>query len=297
MTPLLIAICAGVGGMLGWGLADFFAKKTIDVIGDVQSLAWAGVFGSLAFIPALVYQHQILSAPYLLPSGHLEWLGIVFFGALQAAVYLFAYSGFAKGQIAVLNPIFASFAGWVALISILFLGEAATAGNVSGLVVIFAGVMLVSLDFQALRERRHVLSNTPGFWQIIAATVIAAFWTLGWDRFVSGKDAITYAFWMFIFMTLTAFAYAWMRRLSLSVRQPKIWLFIALIGICETVAYLAITIGYSSTIFTSVVALISGAFSVPTIILARVFLKEKTLRIQTIGTIVIIVGIALLSLL
>ena len=30
------------GGMFGWGLADFFAKKTIDKIGDIQTLAWAG---------------------------------------------------------------------------------------------------------------------------------------------------------------------------------------------------------------------------------------------------------------
>jgi len=31
-TELLIAIIAGLGGMFGWGLADFFAKKTIDSI-------------------------------------------------------------------------------------------------------------------------------------------------------------------------------------------------------------------------------------------------------------------------
>jgi len=32
--------------MLGWGLADFFAKKTIDQIGDIVVLAWAHVFGT-----------------------------------------------------------------------------------------------------------------------------------------------------------------------------------------------------------------------------------------------------------
>jgi len=35
---LLIAVLAGLGGMFGWGFADFFAKKTIDEIGSVASL-------------------------------------------------------------------------------------------------------------------------------------------------------------------------------------------------------------------------------------------------------------------
>ena len=36
-SDLVIAVLAGFGGMLGWGFADFFAKKTIDEIGDVAS--------------------------------------------------------------------------------------------------------------------------------------------------------------------------------------------------------------------------------------------------------------------
>jgi drug/metabolite transporter (DMT)-like permease len=296
MSSLLVAILAGLGGMLGWGFADFFAKKTIDVIGDVQSLAWAGVFGTVAFIPALFYQSSALHIPFSLPSGIEQWFWIALFGVLQAAVYLFAYNGFAKGQVAVLNPIFSSFAGWVALISILFLGETVSVSRIASLIIIFLGVMFVSVDFQALRERRSAFASMPGLSQIIIATILASIWTLGWDRIVSNQDAVMYAFLMFLFMSIFVFLFAFARRLNLKVPRGKIWVFIALIGICETVAYLAITVGYSATIYTSVVALISGAFSVPTIILARLFLKEHPLRMQTIGSIIIVLGVALLSL-
>ena len=49
-NELLIALVAGFGGMFGWGLADFFAKKTIDELGDVMTLAWAGGFGTIPFL-------------------------------------------------------------------------------------------------------------------------------------------------------------------------------------------------------------------------------------------------------
>lgn len=35
---LFIAIIAGLGAMLGWGISDFFAKKSVDKIGPLVSL-------------------------------------------------------------------------------------------------------------------------------------------------------------------------------------------------------------------------------------------------------------------
>ena len=52
---LLIAVLAGLGGMLGWGFADFFAKKTVDKIGDIATLVWAHLFGTLVFALIALY--------------------------------------------------------------------------------------------------------------------------------------------------------------------------------------------------------------------------------------------------
>src|SRR5690349_21661626 len=95
---LLIAIFAGCGGMLGWGLADFFAKKTIDEVGDVVTLAWAHVFGTAVLFAALFYQFAFNQQPTYIPLDLQTWMLLLFFGALQAAVYLLVYNGFSKGQ-------------------------------------------------------------------------------------------------------------------------------------------------------------------------------------------------------
>jgi drug/metabolite transporter (DMT)-like permease len=298
MSPeLLIAVIAGLGGMLGWGLADFFAKKTIDEVGDVVSLVWAHIFGTGVLCLIVAYQFFVADSGLGIPSTLSEWSLLALFGALQAAVYLFVYKGFAKGQVAVLSPIFASFSGLVAIASVLFFGEVLSGYVVPVLVLIFIGVILLSLDVRSLAKSGVALA-APGVREVLIATVIATIWTLYWDVFVGGKDWIAYAFVMYAAMTVAMYLYAIQQKINLRVsHKPTMWKFLFLIGACEIVAYLAISYGYSATSLTSIVAILSGAFSLPVIILARIFLNERPTGMQTLGSIAVILGVVLLPLL
>jgi drug/metabolite transporter (DMT)-like permease len=296
LTELAIAVGAGFGGMLGWGLADFFAKKTIDQIGDIVSLAWAHVFGSIAFIVIALYQSLVRGQAVAIPTDAATLAFLALFGVLQAAVYLLVYRGFSKGQVALLNPLFASFSGLTAIMSIAAFGEAGSANRMVALAVIFLGILFINVDLGALGSRRIGLARIPGIREIAVATVLAAVWTICWDQFIGGKDSLSCALFMYAFMTVAILVVAMVKRTRLSEVKPECWKYLVLIGICETIAYLAISVGYSQTSLTSVVALLSGAFSLPTIVLARVVLKEKTTRIQTAGTFAIVLGIVLLPL-
>ncbi len=294
-NDLLIAVLAGLGGMLGWGLADFFAKKTIDQIGDTVSLAWGHVFGTISLLIMAVYQFGVRGQRIVIPNDAQTWFFLLFFGALQAAVYLLVYRGFGKGQVGVLSPVFASFSGLTAVFSIVVFGEVLGGYLPLGLVILFIGIVLINVDLHALRSRRLSFAHIPGFKEVALATLLAAFWTLSWDKFIGGNDWLSYTLFMYTFMTLVILEVAYAQRLNLFVVRPPIWKFLMLIGLTETVAYLAISLGYSATPLTSVVALLSGAFSLPTIILARIFLKEKITAVQTVGSIIIIMGIMILS--
>ena len=287
---LLIAIGGGLAGMLGWGFADFFAKLTIDEVGDIVSLVWAHIFGTLILFFVALCRLALWGAGVEVPTDPGAWEGLVFFGVLQAIVYLLVYRGFGKGQVAVLNPVFASFSGLVALVSIVALGEGATVLKGMALLLVFCGILLLSIDRESFKAR---LFSTPGFAEIALAAVCATIWTLGWGRFVGGRDWISYA--LFMFMTLAVFLFAKSRRIKLASVPSPIWKFLVLIGVGETLAYLGISLGYSNTSLTSVVALLSGAFSLPTIILARTFLKEKVSGLQTAGSLVVVGGIMVLA--
>lgn len=292
---LFIAVIAGLGGMLGWGFADFFAKKTIDEIGDIVSLFWAHIFGTTFFALIVLFQIVFSHRYTIFPTSSVSWILVALFGALQAVVYFLTYKGFGKGQLAILNPVFASYSGVVALVSILFFGELITLFKAASLIILFVGIICLSLDFSGIASKRINFHRIPGLREVGGAAVLAAVWTLGWDRFIGGKDWVLYAFYMYAFMTITVFCIATQQKAKLSTVKPHLWKFLIFIGLGETIAYLAISLGFSVTPYTSVVALLSGAFSLPTIILARMFLKEKVATVQTIGSVIIIIGIILLS--
>ncbi|MEX1112026.1 MAG: DMT family transporter [Candidatus Andersenbacteria bacterium] len=291
---LLIAIIAGTGGMLGWGLADFFAKKTIDQIGDVVTLAWGHVFGTISLLLMALYQFLVLDQQVSVQYDFKAWAFLIFFGVLQAVVYLLVYNGFGKGQVGALSPVFASFSGLTAVISIVVLREVVGPYVLLGLAALFAGILLINVDIQALKSKRLNFASIPGFKEVALATIFATFWTLGWDRFVGGQDWLTYTFFMYAFMSIAILMFAMVRRINLLVIKPHIWKFLILIGFTETVAYAAISLGYSLTSLTSVVALLSGAFSLPTIILAWLFLRERMNLAQVVGSLITIGGIMLL---
>lgn len=293
---LISAVFAGLGGMLGWGLADFFAKKTINDLGDVATLAWAHVVGTGILFGVILYK-AVNSQPIQLLMDVKTLIFLLFFGILQAAVYLFVYSGFRKGQVALLSPIFASFSGFTAIISIIVFGEIINIYLFIGLAILFLGILFINLDLQALQSKQINFVRIPGIPEVIIATILAVIWTLFWDQFINGKDWLVCTFVMYAFMTLAILIFAKFRGVKLDVVKTSLWKFLGLIGLCEIFAYLAISWGYSTTPLTSVVALLGGAFSLPTIFLAQVFLKERITFLQAIGCLIIILGIMILSVL
>ena len=293
-NPLLIALLGGLGGMIGWGSADFFAKKTIDRIGPIRSLVWAHIFGTAILLAAFLAQLVTGHGGGAFPTSLSAWAGVAFFGVLQMIVYWLVYQAFEKGQVSVLNPVFASYSGLVALFAFILFHQ--HAGKFAGLalVVIFAGNLLLNMDFSAAKSKRFNI--IPGLAEIGLATVLAAFWTLGWDKYVNGRDALTSALCMYAFMTVAAIALAYFMKTKNLTKQLTDKKFLFLMGLGEAVAYLAISWGYSKTSLTGIVALISGAFSVPTVVLAYFFLKERLTKLQWASVAIIIAGVVLISL-
>ena len=296
MQPeLLIAILAGLGGMLGWGFSEFATKGSVDKIGTISSLVWAHVIGTVLLFILLFAQLLSTPAAVAFPGDPAEWLGLLFFGALQTAVYYFGYKGFEKGEVSLLSPIFASFAGLVALLSVLVFGETLRLILVPALVLIFGGVILINIDFRNWKARGIRIHTVPGLKEIVIATVLATVWTLGWDTFTGDKNWLVYTTFMFVFMTITAFLLAHLAKVNLWDVKITAWKFLLLIAVGEVVAYLAITLGYANTSYTSVVAILSGASALPTILLAQIFFKEKMTIVQVISSLIIVAGIVLLS--
>ena len=291
MSSLVIAILSGLGAMVGWGMADFFAKKTIDVIGDVTTLFWSQAIGVLPLVGLFFFRSHV---PVL---HHFDPLFIVLFGIVSGLSYLPLYAGFGKGQVSLLSPIFASYAAVVAVLSGVFFGEVMSGLRIIAIVVVFAGVLLMSTDLKDLRKffkKRN--KKIDGLRDVLSGMIVYSFWLVLFDHFINGKDWIPFLLAIRICGASSIYIYAKIRHQSLRIKIPALWKFLIMIGLFDVFAFSSLSYGFSHTHLTSVVAVLGATFSLPTVLLARVFLREKVSTAQYAAIGVILAGVALVSL-
>jgi len=295
MNTLLIAVLAGLGGMLGWGFADFFAKKTIDKIGDVTTLFWGQLIG---IMPILIL---FLFHPTLPTLGTNGYVYLVFLGIWSGLSYIPTYIAFGKGKISLLSPIFASYAVVVSILSAIFFGELIPGSRIAAFVIVFVGILLVNGDprmvWSTLTGKERSPDAVKGLPEIFLAIVLYSLWLIALDQFVSGNDWVPFLLVIRIFSSISLFIYAKLRHINLMFSDQTVWKFLVGIGAFDVAAFAFVSWGYSVSPFVSVVTMLSAAFSLPTIILARIFLKERATILQTVGTTVIIFGVVLVAIL
>lgn len=289
-----IAILAGLGGMLGWGGADFLAKKTIDRIGDLPSLFWAQAIG---VVPLLVLFATSQRIPSVAP---VDVLWLVLLGAGSALSYLSLYAGFGKGQVSFLSPVFASHAALVVFLSAVVFGERINGYQWMAISVVLVGVILISTNPSDLRRvlREGGQQQTAGLPQVLGAGVAYAFWLVLFDRFLNGRDWVFFLLMIRITAACTLASYAAITNGSIAIPRPlrrPLRGYLGSIGLLDVAAFAAVSWGFSATTHTSVITVLSSAFSVPTLLLARIFLDERLIRPQKIAAGVILAGIALVS--
>jgi drug/metabolite transporter (DMT)-like permease len=291
-NTLLIAILAGLGGMVGWGAADFFAKKTIDEIGDLKTLFWGQALGILPLAIAFLVQPKVPSLQGFDP------LFILLFGIASALSYLPLYAGFGKGQVSLLSPIFASYSVVVVILAAIFLDASVTGGQWVAIVLVFIGILLLSTDprelLQSLKVKRERGRGVP---QVLTAMLIYSVWLLFFDKFLNGKEWLFYLLIIRCVSALTLLGYSLITRQSLSVRQNRgLWKYLLLIGLFDIGAFSAVSYGFSHTDHIGIVTVLSATFSLVTIVLAYAFLKERINRLQAAAAALIICGIVVISL-
>ena len=294
---LLIALLTGLGGMLGWGVADFFAKKTIDEIGDVTTLFWGQLIGIFPLLLIFISHPQIPNKIY--GSG---FFYLILLGVWSGLSYIPTYVAFGKGKVSLLSPIFASNAVIVAILSALFFHEIIPVSRQVSFAVVFLGILFINADIKSVWQivtgkKKEKFSEVKGIKEILLAVVLYSFWLIALNSFIKDEYWVPLLLVIRIFSALSLFIYANLKKINLKVSNFKLWKFLILIGVFDVAAFASVSYGFSQTSYVSVVAMLSGVFSLPTIILARIFLKEQTTTTQTIGSVIVIIGIILLTLL
>jgi drug/metabolite transporter (DMT)-like permease len=284
-----VAVLAGLGGMVGWGVADFLGKWTIDRIGALPTLFWSQLIG---VGPAVAF----LAASGRIPALHgLDLLYLAAFGVVDAFAYLLIYVGFGKGKVSLLSPVYASYAALAVLLSAWLFHEHITGLQWAGIAVVFAGVLLVSRATAGASPAPAAPSRGAGLPEILVAFVLHGFWLVLFDRFLGERPFAIFVLGARLAVVLTLLAHARVTRQSLRVPDRGLFRPLLVVGVADVCAYAALAWGLGSSTHTSIVVILGSTFSVPTMVLARIFLKERLSRPQMAAVASIIGGIVLLS--
>ena len=278
----------GLTSSLGYGVADFIARFTGKALGS--SMAVFGVFltGSLLLTGYLFYfPIEFVFSPrdlWLLPLA----------GISNMLMLVLLFTAIARGPISIAAPIVASHPALV-LVFLLVLGESPNILEVSGLFVVVFGVIFLSRQTSHFALDQSMDRSYVGKTILIAmaANVAYALQVITAQQVAIDHSAIQSA-WTTRFFGLIAiliFLIGKRERIYVPVRW---WPIVIVHGSLDAVGVLSLVLGSEGS-GRIVATVISSTFSVITVLLARIFIKESVSPKQWVAITIIILGVAIIS--
>lgn len=194
------------------------------------------------------------------------------------------------GKVSIVMPVASCWAVTTVLLSLIFLNQSLMRNHIIGVVLAIVGAILVSFKWKDLKKLQNRAEG-------VTYAVVAAL-AYGID-FVIIDIIANEIDWFFpiLFVGLVTACYLsiYAAVSKKDISFPKnVWLFIVLVGVLDTLAYLS----YSSsvtTIYGAIVAPIGAVSPAISIILAKLFLKERIEINQEIGMVSVLIGVIMLS--
>ena len=283
----MLAALLASGASLAWGSADFIAGVSCRRLGVLTVLFVSQLIGMVLLLPVLTASGEGL-------PGLASWGFAGLAGVLNAAALTAFYRGLARGPIGVV----ASLAATEALIPLavgLLRGERPSPIVVAGIVLALAGVVVSSAAVnQDSPERR-----TGAAWTSVALGLAAA---ICFGLFVVTLQRATRggALWAATFSRATTIMVLVMA-IPLARAQFGLHLggrdvlAIVSIGVLDVAANIMLALASASGAI-SVVGVLSSFYPVVTILLAGIVLRERLGRLQRVGTVGALAGVALITL-
>lgn len=300
--------------MFGWGTSDFLAALTSRKIGSFRALFWMSIFTLI-----LISFYFLIFRKELALSGQF-FLFLSLVGLLQDAGALSFYKSLEIGKVSLVSPLAGSWAAWTVILSLIFLKEVLSPGQVLGVILIIGGVILVSTKIRQLIKEARLIASDVG---VKFAFLSSFFWG---TSFVIYKPVIDKFGWLPSALILYGFIVFWLfiygftfkkeflfpeekttkgslasekqttkgSLFNFKIEKPTI-AFLILLTLTNALAWFAYSLGLENNL-ASIVSPVASTFPLVTVLLARIFLKEKLVWNQVLGIGGVIAGLVFLSL-
>jgi drug/metabolite transporter (DMT)-like permease len=282
----VIAVLGGLGAAGAWAIATLCSSRSSRLIEPAAVVAWVMVVGLLITAPIALIE----GVPAHRPGS--AWMWLILGGAGNVAGLVCTYAGLRLGQVSLVAPL-VSAEGAIAAVIALVAGESLSTGVIATLGLLAVGVALASVPdpetHPDVRPKQHMAAI--GF--AVAAAVL-----FGVSLYATGRaGTMLPSAWVvlsarLIGVVVLAIPFALTGRLHASRRIAPL---VIASGIGEVAGFFAFTAGARHGI--AVAAVLSSQWATIAAVAAYFLFRERLGRIQLIGVIAVIVGVALLSVL
>lgn len=280
-----LGILFGVLSLTGFGISDFFTAKSARKIGPLKTILWFQVL-LLLMILAL--------SPFLF-----KWPVITLYDAILIGVSVIASiagmlsfsKGMQVGNVSLVATVGNAWGAITAVLGFVFFAEAISVDNMLALGAIVVGTILVSMNLAEVKTASRKLEKGMGY-AIFTAFALGLFFFL--DGILAnnlGWFAAALLLSIPTVLVLLAYSKASGTNVRVGWNVAPLLLIVALPNLIGFLGYnIGVTFGYID-----IVAPVSGAAPVVTVIMALVLLKEKLALNQKLGILLVILGIVWLS--
>jgi len=283
-------ILYGLAATFAWGVGDFFTAVFVRKVNVFKVLFWSILSGFVLMLVCFFLLGAHFSIPR--PSSLAVFL---FIGLMQILGTLFFYKGFEVGKVSLVSPLAAICSLWTILISLTVFRERLEVVQGAGIVLVVAGTFLVSTKLNILISEARFIASDPGVRFALLASIF-------WGMMFAFLAPLTRKYgWLEASVVLRACAVFWLILLRLFSKKDlsfpvsrTVVLLLAVVVVTDVAGYLFNGLAFEKGL-ASIVAPVASAFPAITILLARIFLKEKLALNQIFGIVGIIGGLVLLS--
>lgn len=272
---------------LFWSVGDIFGTKATRKIGGYSTALWSSLFG---FFLLSLYAPTRLGD--LTNADTSTIVLCLVLGALGMIPFLAIYEALRLGNASVVYTIGAASGGLIVILSMIFLGQTVGFDQGISILLIILGILIASVNRKSLKGST-LLKDKGLKWALLAMVLWGVYYT-----FITIPVAKVGWFWPNYF-TLLMFPiiFLLMKYKKIPVENPvKKKVLVPLLFSSVLINLGAFSYNAALTKgLTIIVAPISATYPVLFSVLAFLIFKDKMTRQQIIGTIVMLIGIILLS--
>lgn len=281
-----LGIIYGLIAMVGFGLHTAISQVPIRSVGSVQTIFFRNIFTSSILLAGVIIFQQYATIS-------LKYVGIalaISFIAYIPLVMFFKALNF--GKVGIVTPIANSSVVFTVLFSIFFFGEALSGAHMFSIGIIVAGIVLISLDFNDLKNSSifRVSSGVP------YALVTSILWGVAFFLFKIPVDVLGPILTAFITESgifIFAAVNMGISKINFSVPAKRDIRYISIASFFGAIGALFYNYGITAA-DVSIVAALTFANPLVSTVYAKVMYKEKLCVLQYVAIVLVIAGIFLI---